>query len=229
MVRLEVFDRDATSVCLWWASAGQQAAYAVQMRKQAKWGQEEEEFKTLSSTIKAHTVRKNNLESGRLYEWRVGVMNGDEVGEWSEVLVAGPTDPKETHQMEAPRIAEYDASTATVHWLPSTTMTGARAPAPYALQIWEDDRWKLASDRLGGDRVIKKNLRELHTYYFRIRPTEASDFEWSRASEALVMPRKWPALGEIFGPSLLGKNGKKLDTVDALAGKIVAAYFSASW
>lgn len=225
MAQPNIFDRDATSVCLRWDEPeGGAQCYALQMRKQVDDG----DFQTLSKSVKVRKVRKGNLHSGALYEWRVAVCDGDSVGAWSPTLVAGPIDPSVTHQMEAPRIADYDGESATVHWLPETTIRGVRAPPPYALQYYEDDKWKLASDRLFGDRVLKHKLREGETYYFRIRPADAPNFEWSRASDPITVPRHSPTVASIFGPTLLSGT-KRLDTVNALAGKIVAVYASASW
>ncbi|KAJ8614045.1 hypothetical protein CTAYLR_005835 [Chrysophaeum taylorii] len=214
----KVFEVDGSSVTLWWEGVAGAESYGVQMRLVG------EEFRTLSTTLGAPRVRKKGLEAGQRYEWRVAcVANGGEVGEWSEIVSAGPT---EAHQMEPPRVSDYDGESATVHWLPRQTIGGVPAPPPYALQIFEGG-WTLASEALQGDKVLKHHLEPGVTYHFRVKPVNAPNFEWSRASEGVTIPRPEPRMAQAFGPTLL-KGSKRLDTVNALAGKLVAVYASAS-
>lgn len=201
---LFVFDRDSTSMCLRWSRVEGATKYRLEMRNP---------HDSSSSTyeLSGLTVRKKNLDASLEYEWRVSA-NGLE----SETVVAGPT---AKYQMNAPHVIDYDGASATVEW------EEVKAASGYALQYLESSSssWKLASDALSGTRARKKLSQG--TYFFRVKPTDGEEYEFSRASSAVVVPRKSTELEAMLGPALLPR-GK---TSETLAGKIVALYASASW
>ena len=98
---MQVFDRDGTSVSLWWPSSGAEK-YVLEMEKDGTW-------ETLSGNIKGTTIRKKNLSPETTYSFRVTpVMKNDEMGP-SETVTASPTSLK---QLEKPKCNDVDGESA---------------------------------------------------------------------------------------------------------------------
>uniref|UniRef100_A0A7S3JMQ7 Fibronectin type-III domain-containing protein n=1 Tax=Aureoumbra lagunensis TaxID=44058 RepID=A0A7S3JMQ7_9STRA len=235
-----VFDRDEQSVCIRWAPIDGARRYALQMRVCMKSTQDKaEEFQTLSRSIKSTSARKNHLHD-ELYEFRVAAIteeddDGDqgEIPEtaWSASLVTGPINPVQLTQMPPPRVFDFDAISATILWETLTPQGHVPRP-PFALEMCTDQsRWQNVSSNLNGDRVRKKNLESGKSYYFRIKPVIKTlpECDWSRASIPITIPEKSLAMASIFGDTLLNARSEALNTVDILAGKLIAVYASASW
>ena len=69
-----VYDFDENSCMLVWSKCATAKAYTIQMRIVAEEDCGMPQWKTLSSTLSARRVRKNKLEPGTAYEFRVAPM-----------------------------------------------------------------------------------------------------------------------------------------------------------
>lgn len=190
--------------------------------------QGEDDWKVLSTTLKALKVRKNKLEASKAYEFQVaGVDSSGVVGEYSSVATVASREG--VSQQAAPTVSEADGESVLVKW--------SGGQAPYALQYAAEEDlkedggtpWKLAACAVNGTQARKKNLEGGKRYAFRIKPADADSFSWSRASETALIPRPAPFFANCFGSSLVTRAGKTSSTGPSLAGKIVAVYASASW
>ena len=206
---VSVLDRDGGSVALWWRGVEGAECYEVEMRK----GQEE--FVVLSSSVKGTTLRKKNLEKGIDYEFRVTAVKDGSKTDVSDIVKTSVVDGP---QMGAPKCADYDGSSAVVTW--------NNEDGPYSLEMFEDGEWSLVAGELKGLAARKRNLRHGRRYYFRVKSNSRN---WSLASEAVSLPKKAPMMASYFGEKILNQRGDFIDTMDALAGRIVAVYASASW
>ena len=218
-----VYDSDATSACVMWSAAPRAASYAVQMREVGA-----EAWTTLSTTLKATKVRKNKLAPSTAYEFRVAAVDGGgAVGEYSGVAAVASREGVE--QQPAPVVSGVDGEGVTVSW--------SGGVGPYALQYAAEEDlgqdsatpWKLAAASVTGTAAKKRNLEGGKRYAFRVKPADAAGYDWSRASEAALIPRPAPFMSRCFGTDLVNRGGATKATGPSLAGKVVAVYASANW
>lgn len=86
------------------------------------------------------------------------------------------------------------------------------------------------SATLTGSIAKKKGLSKDHGYIFAVAPEmESETVFFSAASGVFHLTPLSPFLESILPRTLLSKSGAEVNTADALAGKVVAMYFSAHW
>jgi len=105
----------------------------------------------------------------------------------------------------------------------------------YAAQFAEhtvggDPSWTTMSSSLKNAAVKKKNLKASTKYLFRVRGRKDNDTwasAWSEAAEISTIGVN-PSFANMLGKELTNAAGETIG-IDALAGGLVALYFSASW
>jgi thiol-disulfide isomerase/thioredoxin len=216
-----------------WDPADGAKRYEVQMRLE---GGGEGDFTTLSDKLLSTIVRKRNLKPGTRYEFRIrgraGEGEADTSGSMSETIAAS-TAPEGEMRLPAPKMMGRDEGSITVKW---EEVAGAESYEVSMRVGGGGEKWEVIAPALKQAIVRKKNLVVSDGgYFFRIKPVGASgmSFGLSEASacmHAAFLPEYFTKLfggGDGTG-NLVNAKGEKL-LVGSLAGKVVAAYCSASW
>lgn len=234
-----LLERDDSSLTVVWKSIKKGATYELQLEI------EPGNWKTLSSTLTANFARKKNLKGGSDYRFRYRFLKDDFQSEWSMASARMTCLPSEVKQMSAVVVSSVTSESATLQWLGDVAdATG------YLLRYRQatEDQWTLVEKQLSGSSVKKRNLEKGKTYYFAVRPviphedTEGEgSYDWSVSlSSSAQVPSTdttalTPFLAQLFPSTLKSKlpdtglGGSKVTAKGALAGKIVAVYFSAAW
>ena len=133
-------------------------------------------------------------------------------------------------RMGAPRLVSVDATSISIRWDKVEGSVGYRV----RYRREDDPEWSPLSSTtavLSGDLVKKKNLATGTGYFFSVQPVVDGDAEWSwsPSSEKLIpLISLSPFMTQLFPSTLMSKSGT-VRTSDALQGKVVGVYFSASW
>ena len=220
----QVIEVDHNSVLLGWhPMRGGALEYELQMKSG------DEEWITLSSTIKATTIRKKNLENNIIYQFRIRSHLNEG---WD--MFSQPTEVRVISQakklLEPPVLKAHDGSSITVEWEPVEGVEG------YRLRYREEDNlnWHYVDAVIHSNMAKKKGLQLGVGYHFSVSPISSSgenEWEFSRGSGPLhlIQLQLSPFLSNLFPKQLLGPNRSVVNTVEALADKVVAVYFSAHW
>jgi thiol-disulfide isomerase/thioredoxin len=217
-----VIERDHNSILLGWQRVENSLEYELQMKTVL-----EEEWKTLSSTIKGTTIRKKNLEENMDYQFRIRAHLREG---WD--MFSSPIDvrvvPSHVRLLESPALKAHDGSSITVEWEPVEGVEG------YRLRYREEDNisWHYVDSVIHSNLAKKKSLRLGIGYYFSVLPIGGEgEWEYSRSSLPLHLLESQlsPFLSNLLPKQLLGPRRSTVDTAEALANKVIAVYFSAHW
>ena len=178
-------DADDVSVTLAWAQQQQGDArwcYELQYRKVSGGAAGEEapaDWTAIKAKLSGTTVRKKNLESSSIYEFRLRGVRGVKDQEEDQEEVATPwSTPSAPIQMlaagtarpPAPRLhagAQPSASALTVAW---DAIDGAEVyEVQWRVASSSASAWESASNKLKGTAVKKKGLEPSTSYQFRVR------------------------------------------------------------
>mmetsp|Transcript_31815 Transcript_31815/g.101902 ORF Transcript_31815/g.101902 Transcript_31815/m.101902 type:complete len:208 (+) Transcript_31815:52-675(+) len=207
MSGVSLFDRDESSVAVWWRPTAGATEYRLEMMRRGG------DWEVLGRT-RGTMVRKKNLKRGETYAFRVVATSGEETpsGELSTCVAEGK-------QLAAPRCLDFDGESAVLEF----------ERGPVTLEMFDGEQGWTAVARVAGSHAKKKGLTPGRRYYFRAKPDDDEEYEFSRASDAIAIPRKAPKLETSFGPFLRNVRGDLVDTATTLAGRVVAVYAAASW
>lgn len=220
----ELLECDIESLTLHWDTKRGTEAYELQLREG-----ENGTWSTLSNSIRGNLIRKKNLDNETTYFFRVRARDRVDWFDWSTVSRGMSVLKPSSKRLEAPIVDSCDSESITVKWGAVEGSTG------YELRFREDGKfWVDIKAKINGTVARKKGLRNGLQYYFSVKPVfeegDSREHEWvfSPSSTAASVMSLHPFIQSIFPSSLQGKNGD-VSTADALSGKLVAIYFSASW
>ena len=136
-------------------------------------------------------------------------------------------DPELELQMTPPTLRLKDSASLTIEWQEVQEAEG------YRLRFRADDEgWQNIDSLIKGTSVRKKGLRPAKRYYFSVLPeistTVTKRYISSLGSLPLQVDILSPHISRLLPSSLMSPTGK-VDTADALVGKVVCIYFSAHW
>ena len=187
----------------------------------------EDEWISLSTTIKSTNIRKKNLIEGTAYRFRIrpNLAQG-----WD--LFSPPSNDlyvltSHMKVIDAPIIMARDGASVTITWPEVEGCEG------YSLRYRSEHQlsWSVVGSVIHSNVAKKKGLLPGETYYFSVRPIGLGDeWQFSRSSLPLCVAQLSPFLSTLFPTSLLSSStSSPVATNDVLAGKVVAVYFSAHW
>ena len=222
-----LIERDAGSVTVGWQVVAGATAYELQMCTGSDCS--DGDYKTLAASLKATYARKKNLVAGCTYTFRVRAKGpGDDA--WSPYSAASvplTVVPATTKQVAVPpRLSGRDSVSVSMAWEPVTGATGYRV----RYRREDEPTWEFVATTVVNAAVKKKNLLPGVRYIFSVQPVVEGGEEWeySTGSAAVGVAVLSPQLARILPRTLRTKTGT-ITTADALAGKVVLFYFSASW
>mmetsp|Transcript_36956 Transcript_36956/g.57691 ORF Transcript_36956/g.57691 Transcript_36956/m.57691 type:complete len:377 (+) Transcript_36956:20-1150(+) len=228
-----VLDSDENSITIVWKKENKDVlSYEIQM---AECGEEEGtiddniNWTTLSSSFKGNKVKKKNLEPGKAYTFRY--RSRDRLG-WN--LFSPSSKPSWTLQSgqnrleNGPQIHAVETGAVMLGW---QCVEGASS---YELQISDAAYpvWQTVSTNIQHPAVKKKGLDANTKYIFRVRPLFAHEDSASWAFSPPSSEISPPILSQLLSSMLpvnLINNQNQAVSQGALAGKVVAIYFSAHW
>jgi thiol-disulfide isomerase/thioredoxin len=217
-----LIERDHNSVLLGWQRVESSLEYELQMKTEL-----EEEWRTLSASIKGTTIRKKNLEDDKIYQFRIRAHLREGWDMFSSEIAVRVV-PSQVCMLEAPALKAQDGSSITVEWEPVEGVEG------YRMRYREEENvdWHYVDSVIHSNIAKKKGLRLGVGYYFSVLPIGGErQWEYSRSSAPLHLLncQLSPFLSNLFPNQLLGPKRSFVATADALANKVVAVYFSAHW
>lgn len=235
---LKVIEIDYNSVLLGWNKVNNCIEYELQIiekeinennenNNEIKEEINEEEWRSLSSTIKGTTIRKKNLKENMIYLFRLRChydYGWDLFCEPIKVQVI----PSHIKLIQSPILKTRDNVSITVEWEPIEGVEG------YKLRYREEDNlnWHYVDSIIHSNIAKKKGLHPDTAYYFSIMPVGGEDeWQYSRSSLPinLIQFQLSPFISNLFPKELLGPHRSNHNTVEALSGKVIAVYFSAHW
>jgi thiol-disulfide isomerase/thioredoxin len=226
---VEVFELGASACMLEFRAAGASVdGFELQMQSEG-----EGEWNNVGAKLLPTFIRKKNLVPGKEYKFRARAkISGGEMTPYSNVLAVKTLD---SEPMSAPIVrsafAQQDGKfTLQIDW-------GQQAGATrYHVEMRERDggQWQTLSDQLKGTSVRKKNLPSSPGYVFRVRALFEDKWSpWSLVSAPKAVGVVEASFKRLLGETLLQRDAAtgavKQVSTDALAGKIVLLYASASW
>ena len=227
---IDVVDVDGTSVTLKWPNVAN--SFSLEMKT------EDGEFTTLSSSLSINEVKKKNLLYSTKYYFRIKPQNMDITYELKGKDACIVLQDRDETRPTAPTLVKAEKDALTVQWDRSVA-------TEYCLRYRKaGESWTNISSAISGTSVRKKNLNG--TYFFAVAPRREGDdggdascntdiYEWSASSAPFSTIDKVPlnvAFSQTLPKALLrmvGESPSCISAEDALAGKVVAIYFSASW
>lgn len=211
---------DHATILLGWTPFPEALAYELQMQTN------EEEWVSLSTSIRGCSIRKKNLIPGTDYRFRIRpqLPSG-----WD--LFSDPTEVLHVLQAEvrvcdAPVLSAKDGGSVTIEWPEVEGCEG------YSLRYRSENQlgWSTIDTVLKANRAKKKHLQPGEAYYFSVVPVGAGeDWSFSKSSQPLAVAQISQFMRNLFPNNLLAGGGTTVSTAEALAGKVVAVYFSAHW
>jgi thiol-disulfide isomerase/thioredoxin len=233
-VYVEKADKDGTT-----SSAGGSGDASNALKLDLEWS-------TLSSTLKATTIKKKNLSRNHEYFFRVRGFNS-KTNDWSSFSTIGSTGFEvlsiDALLMDPPELDIRDTSSITVRWKTVEKCSG------YRLRYrQEGDSWNVVPSVISNTQVKKKGLLPSTNYYFSVMPlfadastSDASSsnlYQFSMSSQPLNVATISPRMLGEFPDSLMTKtknggvsgNPSQASAVELLgSSKVIGVYFSAHW
>ena len=188
----------------------------------------EDSWRSLSASLSTSYARKKNLIAGQKYLFRVRAKKGpsEPWSAYSAESVPLTVLPVATKQAAAPpRLSARDSVSVSMQWDPVPGATG------YRVRFRRDDQptWDYITATVTNAAVKKKNLLPGTKYIFSVAPVvPGEEWEYGLGSTAVGVAVLSQHLVKILPRTLKTKTGS-IATSDALAGKVVCFYFSASW
>jgi hypothetical protein len=195
--------------------------YELQMKEDDK------EWISLSTSLSNNIIRKKNLSSLHQYSFRYRSSDdGITYVSWSNASIPTTVLDKTIKQMTPPTLLSKDANSITLKW-DNNTVTTSNDGYRLRYRIDTDITWHNIDSIIKGSSVKKKGLLPGKSYYFSIKPNDDA-YEWSCSSTKLTVAIYSNWMMANISSQLVSKNGL-VTSSDAICGKVVAIYFSASW
>ncbi len=234
----QLVERDHSSVLIAWDGHDEAVSYELQVNTHHDCDRDEE-WQTLSSSLKSTSVKKKNLTEGTPYRFRVRFVNQQQIWcSWSHSSEPFYPLGSNIQIMPAPEMVSHDGSSVTLRWVEVPQTLG------YRVRFRDDNHlstWSSISDMVKSSIMKKKGLENHVSYYFAVMPVfpvghhSESSWAFSLSGGPFKTAILSPHLKQLLPPSILWKNPKEnnavqsISTSDALAGKHLAIYFSAHW
>lgn len=223
--RVAVLEASPTAVTLEWAPRAAERFEAQLEEADGTW-------RTLSADLRSAFMKKKNLSPGTRYRFRVRAQQG---GQWGEASDDFEVETPAQEPPPAPSVRALEAQgdgkfSALVDW--PATPGAAAYHVEHRRLAGPSLAWATVSDSLQGVAVRKKNLEGAPDLVFRVRARDAGGSwgPWSAPSAPRATPGPLDSsLRSMLGDTLLARGGADKVPVEALAGKVVLIYFSASW
>ena len=217
-------ERDHDSITIIWRCTGSEdhSNFELEMCESGSW-------KSLSNSITSKTIRKKNLHQGVEYLFRVrSKLKGESVwSPFSDSSQPMSVLPANVKILDAPKFRSNDSQSVTLQWMDGTTREGYKI----RFRGESDYNWQHVNSIVRDKVVRKKGLSAGIKYYFSICPVGAvEEFDFSPSSLPFMVSSLSQSLKNLLPKELHTPQWPKLvSTADALAGKVVAIYFSAHW
>ena len=235
--KLVLLERDSTSITVGW-EAVEGAVYELSIKSSSA-----PEWKVLSASLANNFVKKKNLEKAESYFFRVRSKKGED---WSDYVEVEQRDGFYVVQdgvitCSPPEVDKKDTESVTLKWSKSGSASDAAVEGfKVRMRCNKEINWT----ELGGGKILsvltvrKKGLVPNNSYYFGVYPVlkggGVSDYSTSCGPVTISDGPELTANMKFLMPTSLHcktstGNMEMIQTAPALAGKIVALYFSASW
>lgn len=215
-----ILEVDHNSVLLGWAPFPDAIVYELQLQSG------DEEWKSLSTTVKSTSIRKKNLVEGISYRFRIRPQLASGWDIFSEPTAAINVLLPTAMMMDAPVLSTKDGASVTIEW---PSVEGCEG---YSLRYRSEQQlgWSHIDSVLHSNKAKKKGLHAGVSYFFSVRPVGLGD-EWyfSKSSAPLSIAQLSQFLSNLFPSQLLSRRSASVSTREALAGKVIGVYFSAHW
>lgn len=217
---------DKSSLTVGWIIVPGSVAYELEMKED-----DATDYRSLSSTIAKNYVKKKNLLPNSSYIFRVRAKVNDVWTSFSSDSLPLRVTSTGTEQLEPPTFISHDSISVTLSWKPVDGASGYNI----RYRIEDSPVWEYVSSVLAGTILKKKNLLATKKYCFSVKPVlptgEANNnWEYSPGSTPITVAVLSRHFQSILPSTLKTKSvAGSVSTVEALSGKVVALYFSASW
>jgi thiol-disulfide isomerase/thioredoxin len=230
-------ERDHTSMLIAWDRHDEAVHYELQLNITHD-TQTESAWTSLSSTLKSNFVKKKNLVDGTPCRFRVRFANKDGIWcSWSQPSESFYVLASAVRLMDIPEFFAHDGNSVTIRW---KEISGAKG---YHIRYRDEaniSNWEQIHDTLKSTIAKKKGLDSQKGYYFAVVPVFGEGHEERWAYSLSAGPFKTAVLSaqmsqmlpsQILAKDSTGRAGghKLVKSLDVLAGKHVAIYFSAHW
>ena len=220
-----LIERDKSSVTVGWTAVSGCTAYELEMKEN-----DASEYRSLSSSIQKNYVKKKNLLPNSTYIFRVRSKVNAEWTVFSPDSIPLSVTSTEMKQLDPPQLTSHDSVSVTLAWTPVAGATGYNIR--YRLE--DEPVWEYVSSVLAGTILKKKNLIAEKKYCFAVKPVlptgEDNNWEYSLGSSPVTIAVLSRHFKSILPSTLKTKTVTgSVSTAEALAGKVVAIYFSAHW
>jgi len=235
-----VIERDYDSITIGWptptiTTSTTSIKYELQMKEGEK------EWQTLSSSLSNNIIRKKNCNQIYQYSFRYKINDdSNDDSTWSnESIPVTVLDKTTIVLMNPPTLLSKDNNSITLQWDNINNNNNNDNDGYYLrYRIDNDINWININTPIKSLSVRKKGLLQGKSYYFSIKPVNdtvndtvnvsSSRYEWSCSSSKLTVASLSVWVQNNIPIQLLSKQGL-LKTDDAISGKVLAVYFSASW
>ena len=234
-----VIERDYDSITIGWpisTATSKPIKYELQMKEG------DNEWLTLSSSLSNNIIRKKNCNQIYQYSFRYKINDdSNDDSTWSnESIPVTVLDKTAIVLMNPPTLLSKDNNSITLQW---DNISNNNNDDGYYLRyrIDNDINWININTPIKSLSVRKKGLLHGKSYYFSIKPvnnivndssssssSSSSRYEWSCSSSKLTVASLSLWVQNNISIQLLSKQGL-VKTDDAISGKVLAVYFSASW
>lgn len=194
------------------------ATYELQMSEDSG------EWVSLSTSLSTNIIKKKNLTTLHQYTFKYRSSCDGINMDWSTPSVPTTVLDRTVKQMTPPVMLSRDTGSIALKWdeIPDNN-DGYRL----RYRVDSDITWHNIDTIIKGITVKKKGLKSGVSYYFSIKPNNDA-YEWSCSSSKLTVTTYSPWMINNISSQLLSKNGL-ISSSDAIGGKVIAIYFSASW
>jgi hypothetical protein len=231
-----VIERDYDSITIGWPITTTTTSKPIKYELQMKEG--DKEWQTLSSSLSNNIIRKKNCNQIYQYSFRYKINDdSNDDSTWSnESIPVTVLDKTTIVLMNPPTLLSKDNNSITLQW---DNINNNNDSDGYYLRyrIDNDINWININTPIKSLSVRKKGLLHGKSYYFSIKPvndtvndssSSSSRYEWSCSSSKLTVASLSVWVQNNISIQLLSKQGL-VKTDDAISGKFLAVYFSASW
>lgn len=227
-----VVDVDTSSLTLSWPEVRGARRYLLEY--EAASASSPDSYNILSDKLTTTSARKRNLNlSDGPFRFRVRAR--DEIDFIGDVMISDFVNvlSEEAHlaRMDAPSVSSNGNCSVLVQW--TKILEGNSG---VTIQMREDkggSQWKTIASDFTGNVVRKKNLNDVASYQFRLKPSSNEETVFSQPSITIKVQRISPGLKKLFSglekDSLITPNDQQVPLADAVAGKLILLYISAHW
>ena len=226
-----VIERDYDSITIGWHTTTTATSKPLKYELQMKEG--DKEWLTLTSSLSNNIIRKKNCNQLYQYSFRYKINDdSNDDSTWSNESIPVTVLDKTTILMNPPTLLSKDNNSITLQW---DSINNNNDGYYLRYRIDNDINWNNINTPIKSLSVRKKGLVNGKSYYFSIKPvndtindSSSSRYEWSCSSSKLTVASLSVWVQNNMSIQLLSKQGL-VKTDDAISGKVLAVYFSASW